>query len=613
MAPIAATPDATSAPDPVAPHTGGRRRSWGLPLLAKELIELAVRPRTYQIRIAYAATLLLISFCVLVANVPSADISTVSSLGVGRPVLIALTILQELGLYVVLPILACSTLTTEKERQTLDLLLITKLGPWTIIFEKFLSQLIAAVNLLMLSLPLIAFSYALGGITPERLAVPLLELLLTGIRLTAIGVFCSAALRNTSQALLATYGLIVLTCFFEQGGQYLLLWVISWSQPPNATVVPTDLIELLTSQPGILALLRSNLILAQETDLSFPMRLLLGCLPSLAWSLGFVPLARWVLAPPVHGWLWWVMQFRWRGWQLIRRKRDLHDIPDNDPIAWREGPRENLTHWWVKRICLTGLPILVLLFALSWKFQNDDLRVVTVIFNGVIWIAITVRLCSHSATLLSPERVHQTLDLLCCSPMTGEEIMRQKMRRVWRLVHLSQVALIACLLFRSVYFPSLLYIGLSVITIGLFPPLIAWQSLTCGMKAKNGAGAILQSLLVIGAWCFIPFLLLFFFTFIARGGGGRGGLATVAFITSFSPLMLLGLTEAFPFPHRWIIDSEMIELVSIVSFMTIVVHGLKFAYLWDFSFREANVALRGAPEKLSFDLPSYRTQSISRE
>ena len=42
-------------------------------------------------------------------------------------------------------------------------------------FEKFLSQLIAAVNLLMLSLPLIAFSYALGGITPERLAVTLLE------------------------------------------------------------------------------------------------------------------------------------------------------------------------------------------------------------------------------------------------------------------------------------------------------------------------------------------------------------------------------------------------------------------------------------------------------
>ena len=175
MAPIAATPNATSAPDPAAPHTGRRCRSWGLPLLAKELIELAVRPRTYQIRIAYAAILLLISFCVLVANVPSADISTVSALGVGRPVLIALTILQEFGLYVVLPILACSTLTTEKERQSLDLLLITRLGPWTIIFEKFLSQLIAAVNLLMLSLPLIAFSYALGGITPERLAVTLLE------------------------------------------------------------------------------------------------------------------------------------------------------------------------------------------------------------------------------------------------------------------------------------------------------------------------------------------------------------------------------------------------------------------------------------------------------
>ena len=77
--------------------------------------------------------------------------------------------------------------------------------------------------------------------------------------------------------------------------------------------------------------------------------------------------------------------------------------------------------------------------------------------------------------------------------------------------------------------------------------------------------------------------------------------------------MLLGLTEAFPYPHRGNIDSEMIEMISIVSFMTIVVHGLKFAYLWDYSFREANVALRGTPETLTFDLPNYHAESISRE
>ncbi|MDB5340148.1 MAG: gliding motility-associated transporter permease protein [Planctomycetaceae bacterium] len=605
MAQFAATTVAPSTPDYSATRRVRYRRSWGLPLLAKELTELAARPRTYQIRVIYAASVLLIGFVILAANVPGGRVFSLSALGVGAPVLATMTVLQQLGLYLVLPVLACSTLTRERERQTLDLLLITTLSPWTIVFEKFLGVLIAAVNLLMLSLPMIVVCHVLGGITVEQSLHALLFLLLIAVRVTAVGIFCSAVCRTTNQALVFTYVTLFNMLGVEVVIQFLLIPVVNWflpSQFPHFDLPPFVMIE--RNEPGLAALWIGTTTALWSTP--FAMRLGFNCFTSLVCSLAFLPLARWFLAPPVHGWLWWFLRLR-LPWQQQPRSepqpeqiRDEHDVPGNDPIAWREGPRGNRTTWWIHSICLMTLPVLMVLFALSTVFPRNELRMAIALVYLLIWVGVTVWLCGHAAMLFVPERVNQTLDLLCCTPMTSRDIMRQKMQSIWRRILLCQAALMACVLFRTWYFPSIGYLLLSAVTIGLYPPLIAWQPLANGLKTQNGAGTILRSLLQIGSWCFFPLLLLAF----GINDQSHNGLSALVAVGSFSPLTLLFFTEAFPGGHPSFPvtnEAHFVPTVILLVVLTVFWHGLRFLYLRHWSFQTADVALRGAPVQPEFD------------
>src|SRR5205823_412967 len=142
----------------------------------------------------------------------------------------------------------------------------------------------------------------MGGITPEKLGIAFLELVMTAIRLTAIGIMCSAAARTTGQALVATYCLILMTCMFEQSIQYDL--IIAYNEYGSSATTPAvsapQLTDLLSGEPGLLSLLRSPLILSLNEDIPFGSRITWGGLPSLLCSLMFLPLARWLAVPPVH-------------------------------------------------------------------------------------------------------------------------------------------------------------------------------------------------------------------------------------------------------------------------------------------------------------------------
>ncbi|MFN5585347.1 MAG: hypothetical protein ACK5DR_08610 [Planctomyces sp.] len=87
-----------------------------LPLLRRELSELSARRRTYVIRVLGAV--------VIVAGV----------------------------------------ITMEKERKTLGLLFVTRLSPRVIVLEKPGSRLLPMLTLLLITFPMLAFAYSLGGL-----------------------------------------------------------------------------------------------------------------------------------------------------------------------------------------------------------------------------------------------------------------------------------------------------------------------------------------------------------------------------------------------------------------------------------------------------------------
>ncbi len=73
------------------------------------------------------------------------------------------------------PAIVSGALTAEKERNTLQLLFLTRLGPWTILLEKLLSRLVPVATFLLVSLPLVFIAYLWGGLTQHDLQFAVAE------------------------------------------------------------------------------------------------------------------------------------------------------------------------------------------------------------------------------------------------------------------------------------------------------------------------------------------------------------------------------------------------------------------------------------------------------
>src|SRR5579872_4997573 len=190
-----------------------RFANFGLPLLAKELIEQAARKRTYIVRVVYAVILFLLTGLFFYQILQFAVASPLAVLGRGRDMFATLVGVQFAGVYLFMPAMTCGVITQEKERASLQLLFLTRLGPWTILFEKLLGRLVPMLGFLVLSIPLLGFAYTLGGVSPEHLCAGVGMLALAMIQMGTLALACSAYFRTTVGAFIWTY-LLALAMFF---------------------------------------------------------------------------------------------------------------------------------------------------------------------------------------------------------------------------------------------------------------------------------------------------------------------------------------------------------------------------------------------------------------
>src|SRR3954467_15773874 len=136
------------------------------PLASKELLARMRGPRTFVV-----ATLLLLPLAAvagglyaMIAASSANDIS--SSTPVGKLYFAAVTAV-ELGLICLLaPALTADLISGERERQTLDLLLVTPLSRRQIVVGKLVAALGSLLLLIVLALPIQALAILIGGIGP---------------------------------------------------------------------------------------------------------------------------------------------------------------------------------------------------------------------------------------------------------------------------------------------------------------------------------------------------------------------------------------------------------------------------------------------------------------
>lgn len=119
-----------------------------------------------------------------------------------------LAALEFIMLLFIVPALTAASISGERERQTLDLMLTTLLTPAQIVSGKLMSALSVMVLLVVSSFPPISMVLVFGGITWIDLAALLLCYVAVALVAGSMGIFFSAAFKRSTLAAVCTYGVM---------------------------------------------------------------------------------------------------------------------------------------------------------------------------------------------------------------------------------------------------------------------------------------------------------------------------------------------------------------------------------------------------------------------
>lgn len=112
-------------------------------------------------------------------------------------------------LLLTVPVIAGASISLEREKRTLDLLLTTHLNPWKIIIGKLEASLSIIFVIAFSAMPALSLITVFGGVGLTDLLTLVLILLVSGVFIGSIGIFCSVVFKRTTIATLMSYLLVV--------------------------------------------------------------------------------------------------------------------------------------------------------------------------------------------------------------------------------------------------------------------------------------------------------------------------------------------------------------------------------------------------------------------
>lgn len=126
-----------------------------------------------------------------------------------REIFMMLSIFQFAMVSFVTPGLTAGTVSGERERQTLNILLTTNLSPTKIIVGKWLSSLSFMIFLVVASIPLYSIVFLYGGISPIQLIKVFGFYLISMLAIGGLGILFSTLFKRTGVATVITYAAII--------------------------------------------------------------------------------------------------------------------------------------------------------------------------------------------------------------------------------------------------------------------------------------------------------------------------------------------------------------------------------------------------------------------
>jgi ABC-type transport system involved in multi-copper enzyme maturation permease subunit len=129
--------------------------------------------------------------------------------GMGTQLFSALALGAVLLIAFITPALTAGAISGERERRTLELLLVTRASPFGLVCGKLLGSLCYVIFLLVAALPAFALVYLFGGVPLRYLLMVVAVAVVTALAHTALGLALSALLRRTLFASVVAYVLVL--------------------------------------------------------------------------------------------------------------------------------------------------------------------------------------------------------------------------------------------------------------------------------------------------------------------------------------------------------------------------------------------------------------------
>jgi ABC-type transport system involved in multi-copper enzyme maturation permease subunit len=162
-------------------------------LLTKELRLRLRRERTIWVIIVYLLVMGLLGF-IFISRSGGYNSYSVSTLGMGLYTL--LVFVQLFLIMFITPAFTSTTINGEKERQTFDLLLCSRLSAFSLITGKLVAGLANALLLILASVPLFSLVFFFGGVGPDQVLMATLIFVVTAIVVGTFGLFCSTLVKR---------------------------------------------------------------------------------------------------------------------------------------------------------------------------------------------------------------------------------------------------------------------------------------------------------------------------------------------------------------------------------------------------------------------------------
>jgi len=458
-------------------------------------------------------------------------------LGIGGPVFARIVPLLFHAIQLLLPALCCASITVEKERNTIGTLFLTRLSPWSIIYEKLFSRIIPMFTILLLASPVLTYVYSLGGVDTTMLLATFWLLFCECLLVASIAILCSSYFPTTVSAFVASYFLIAvgagLSALFRNpsfvpswiweailtdgpGSRYVSggSWVFTSYQGINPTGTQTTAWQTFSSLMSVVgSTMRPLLVTA--ICLTFARVFLIRR----AFVTSSSVLLR--IFKKVDGFFTWLNDATTGGIEIIP---DSSPLPEDDPVAWRERNKKSMgkaRYLFRVLLCLEGPTLFICTTAATASSRSAFESMYYL--QGIVWALAVMITAVKAATLFSSERAKETIEPLLATPMTALDLLKQKVEGMKRLLMVVALPVLTVsftqLLLRTdpswsmlatplVLLQPVVYAVVSLIVVWTLLILTVWLCAGIGLRIHSQTKAVLMAVAVMALWVILPIGLI---------------------------------------------------------------------------------------------------------